>query len=147
MNICFICTGNTCRSPLAEGILKSRRLPGVNVRSAGLYVADGQPISVNSRRLLEGKGYPYTPSARLFSGQDAEWADLILTMTEAHRDTIRRMYEGYADKVFTLKEFTGDAVLDVMDPFGGSYEVYEQTLAELEGQIDVLARKLQEEQT
>lgn len=146
MNICFICTGNTCRSPLAEGILTSRRLPGVDVRSAGLYAADGQPISENSRRLMEEKGFSYTPYARLFSGQDAEWADLILTMTQAHRDAIRRMYANYADKVFTLKEYTGDPVLDVRDPFGGSYEVYEQTLAELEEQIDMLARKLWEEQ-
>ncbi len=147
MNICFICTGNTCRSPLAEGILTSRRLPGVNVRSAGLYAADGEPISDNSRRLLEEKGYPYTPYTRNFSRQDAEWANLILTMTRAHRDTIRRVYAAHADKVFTLKEYTGDPVPDVGDPFGGSYEVYGQTLAELEEQIDVLARKLWEEQT
>jgi len=147
MNICFICTGNTCRSPLAEGILKSRRLPGVNVRSAGLYAADGQPISANSRRLMEEKGYPYTQSSRLFSVQDAEWATLILTMTQSHRNAIRQMYAEHADKVFTLKEYTGNSTLDVRDPFGGSYELYEETLAELEEQIDVLARKLWEEQT
>ncbi len=146
MNICFICTGNTCRSPLAEGILKSRQLEGVSVRSAGLYATDGAPISSNSLNLLQEHGMPVTPMSRRFTEQDLEWADLILTMTAAHRDMLRIAAPKDSSKIMTLKEYTGAAQSDVQDPYGGNPEVYQQTFEELSNQIDVLARKLMGEQ-
>lgn len=146
MNICFICTGNTCRSPLAEGLLRSKELPGVAVRSAGIYAADGMPISDHSKDILENNGFPYTPVSRQFSRADAEWADLILTMTAGHRETLRRSYADHAAKVFTLKEYTGQADHDVQDPFGGSFSLYESTFGELAEQIDLLASRLLGEQ-
>lgn len=146
MNICFICTGNTCRSPLAEGLLKSERLPGVQVRSAGIHAADGMPISMNARDLLEENGLPFTPVSRHFSKGDAEWADLILTMTAGHRETLRRAYPAQASRIFTLKEYAGGAGLDVLDPYGGSPSVYEETFRELSDLIGRLAHKLMEAQ-
>ncbi|WP_225217829.1 low molecular weight protein arginine phosphatase [Sporosarcina gallistercoris] len=146
MNICFICTGNTCRSPLAEGILKAKQLKGVSVRSAGVYATDGAPISNHSRCLLEEYGMPVTPTSRRFTKQDLEWADLILTMTVSHRDTLRRAFADRADKIVTLKEYVGSAEFDVQDPYGGNFGVYQQTFEELSDQIDVLARKLMGEQ-
>ncbi|MGG0645025.1 low molecular weight protein arginine phosphatase [Sporosarcina gallistercoris] len=142
MNICFICTGNTCRSPLAEGILKSKQLEGVSVRSAGVYATDGALISSHSRNLLEEHGMPVTPTSRRFTQQDLEWADLILTMTVSHRDMLRSAYAEQADKIVTLKEYAGSAEYDVQDPYGGNSAVYQQTFEELSDQIDVLARKL-----
>ncbi|WP_285851027.1 low molecular weight protein arginine phosphatase [Sporosarcina aquimarina] len=146
MNICFICTGNTCRSPLAEGILKSKQLEGVAVRSAGVYATDGTFISNHSRLLLEEHGMPVTLTSRRFTEQDLEWADLILTMTVSHRETLRRAFGNSSDKIFTLKEYVGAANYDVQDPYGGNLGVYQQTFKELSDQIDVLARKLMEEQ-
>ena len=147
MNICFICTGNTCRSPLAEGILKSKQLKGIDVRSAGIYASEGMPIASYSRHILEEAGMPVTETSHLFNEADGEWADLILTMTASHRDTIRRAFRGTSDKVFTLKEYVGERQLDVMDPYGGDEHVYEQTFKELSQYIDVLTRKLMEEQS
>ena len=146
MNICFICTGNTCRSPLAEGILKSKQLEGVSVRSAGVYATDGVLISNHSRSLLEEHGMPVTPTSRRFTVQDLEWADLILTMTVSHRETLRSAFADGAAKIVTLKEYVGAAEYDVQDPYGGSFRVYQQTFEELSNQIDVLARKLMGEQ-
>lgn len=146
MNICFICTGNTCRSPLAEGILKAKELKGVSVRSAGVYATDDAPVSDYSRCLLEEHGMPVTPTSRRFTEQDLEWSDLVLTMTVSHRDTLRRAFRDQAEKFFTLKEYVGSDEFDVQDPYGGSLEVYQQTFEELSDQIDVLARKLMGEQ-
>ena len=55
MNVLFVCTGNTCRSPMAEGYLKSKNLKAVTVRSAGIY-ADGSPVSENSAAVMEEAG-------------------------------------------------------------------------------------------
>ena len=49
MNIYFVCTGNTCRSPMAEAILKNKKLPNVNVKSAGIYALEGGEMSENAR--------------------------------------------------------------------------------------------------
>lgn len=146
MNICFICTGNTCRSPMAEGILRSKGLAGISVRSAGVYAADGLPISVHSQTILEENEMPYTPLSRRFTQQDAEWADLILTMTASHRDTLQHSFESQAHKIFTVKEYIGEWPHDVIDPYGGDSSVYEQTFQELARHIDRLAQKVMEEQ-
>lgn len=85
---------------------------------------------------------PVTPTSRRFTQQDLEWADLILTMTVSHRDTLRSAFAEQADKIVTLKEYVGSAEFDVQDPYGGNSGVYQQTFEELSDQIDVLARKL-----
>ena len=85
MNIYFICTGNTCRSPMAEAILRSKGITGVAVRSGGVHAQDGWEISPNARTLIEEADMPYTPVSRAVTREDLEWADLVLTMTEAHR--------------------------------------------------------------
>ncbi len=85
MNIYFICTGNTCRSPMAEAILSSKGLLGWQfVRQGSMPRTDGQ-ISPNARTLIEEADMPYTPVSRAVTREDLEWADLVLTMTEAHR--------------------------------------------------------------
>lgn len=145
MNICFICTGNTCRSPLAEGILKSKELENVIIRSAGIYATDGGPIAGNSRSLLDDNGMTADSQSQQFTQQQAEWADLILTMTVSHREMLQQTYPQDAHKIFTLKEYVGDTQLDVMDPYGGDFFVYKQTFEELSTLIDALARKLLKE--
>ena len=145
MNICFICTGNTCRSPLAEGILSSKHLDGVSVRSAGIYAMDGGPISRHSEQLLTESGMTAPPTSRRFTQEDAEWADVILTMTATHRDTLQRTYPTASNNIYTLKEYVGELQQDVSDPYGGDFTVYRQTFNELSTLIDVLTRKLLEE--
>ena len=56
MNIYFICTGNTCRSPMAEAILKSKNLDNVSVRSAGIYAMEGGEMSENAKQALANEG-------------------------------------------------------------------------------------------
>lgn len=140
-NLLFVCTGNTCRSPLAEVLARrelARRGWGhVSVASAGTNAAAGAPASaealaVAARRGLD-LGYhrsrPLTPDA-------VRWADLVLAMGPSHRASVQRL--GGDDKVALLTDFAAGADgigHAVADPFGGSEAVYEETARELEALI------------
>ncbi|GKV66291.1 MULTISPECIES: low molecular weight protein arginine phosphatase [unclassified Sporosarcina] len=145
MKIYFICTGNTCRSPLAEALLKNENLPGVEVRSAGIYAMDGQPISANSARLLTEAGISFDGFSNELTPADMQWAQLVLTMTAGHRDTLHRSFPDMKDKIFTLKEYAGaSGGLDVHDPYGGDLATYRETYMELTELIQTIARQLSE---
>lgn len=135
-NILFVCTGNTCRSPLAEGIarqeLDRRGWQHVQVASAGIAAHPGDgasefAVSVAARHgvpLDAHRSQPLTPEL-------VAWADLVLAMGSGHVESVRRL--GGDDKVRTLGDFASgeDRGYSVRDPFGGPEEVYEGTYKEL----------------
>lgn len=143
MNIYLICTGNTCRSPMAEALLRSRQIDGVIVRSAGIHASNGMPISMNAKKLIEEADLPYTPVSRSITIEDIEWADVILTMTEAHKHAMIHSFSHADHKIYTLKEFAGfDKGQDVQDPFGGNLTHYKQTFDELSMLMDAIELKV-----
>lgn len=144
MNILFVCTGNTCRSPLAEAILKSKQAEDVTVRSAGIYATPNAAMSVNAKRVLDDANIVHDHQATQLSSTEVNWADLILTMTANHRDFIVANYPFEKQKVYTLKEYISPtAYQDVVDPYGGDQGVYEQTYHELEELIERLVKKIE----
>ena len=129
MKIIFVCSGNTCRSPLAESIAKSL-LPHDSIASRGLFAVEGQAISKESLELIHKYDLP--------EPDDLD-ADIILTMTQAHKDLIFSMY-GRQSNVFTLNEYVGDTQ-EIDDPFGGSFDVYEQTYTKIYDLVDKIKFK------
>lgn len=146
MNIYFICTGNTCRSPMAEALFQSKNNDGLQVRSAGIYAMDDGDISTNAKQVIREAGIDFTHSSRQINEQDVRWADLILTMTSAHKQMVMQAFPFAADKIFTLKEYVRPyGSHDVSDPFGGDIQMYRQTFQELAMLNEELHTKLSEE--
>jgi len=109
--ILFVCTGNTCRSPMAEGLMRAfaqKEQLDCEVRSAGVLAWDGHPISPHSADILREKGIDERMTSSQLTGETVEWADLILTMTSSHKETVIRRFPEAVDKVYTLKEFAED---------------------------------------
>ncbi len=143
MEIVFVCTGNTCRSPMAEGILKSK-LEGKNIKvsSAGIFAIDGSPVSYNAIEALKDRGIDILDyKSSNINSMDLTSFDLILTMTKSHKEWLLQKYKNLknANVIYTLKEFNHDREeLDIMDPFGGNLEDYRKCADEIEKNIDRL---------
>jgi glycine hydroxymethyltransferase len=128
--ILFVCTGNVCRSPMAEGLFR-HAVKGngeYRVLSAGVGAVDGQPPSPHAVRALKELGIDISRQrSRMLTGEVVQQADYIFGMTHGHVDAITLLFPHAAEKTFLLREF--DETLDVFekdisDPIGGSYEVY-----------------------
>ncbi|GGJ02399.1 hypothetical protein GCM10010885_09620 [Alicyclobacillus cellulosilyticus] len=151
MHLLFVCTGNTCRSPMAAMLtmakLQERGL-GWTAESAGLYAAEGQPMTPLAQDALTRRHVPLKPHAsRPLTRELAERADLILTMTASHAREAQARFPDLAGKIHALGAFVAGAeeaaeVHDILDPFGGSAEVYEACAAQLERLVERLVDKL-----
>ncbi len=155
INIIFVCTGNTCRSCMAEGLLKEalkdlKDLPKIITVSRGISAFDGESASGHSIKALKNLWDIDISShqAKMLSQTDAEQADLILTMTRQHRDIIKRLCPQKKTQIFTLKEYVyanlnpDSSMADISDPYGMPYDVYEACAKELQECIKLLLNKL-----
>lgn len=128
---------------MAEAILKHKNIDGIEVRSAGIYAATGSEASAHAQKVLKLNQISHQHNSSQLDKAAVDWADLILTMTASHKGAILQQYRDSSGKVFTLKEFTGETFdSDVVDPFGGSLAIYQQTYRELEKLIDKALKKL-----
>lgn len=139
MNIYFVCTGNTCRSPMAEAILADKNLANIAVRSAGIYAYDGGTMSDLAKQTLDAEDINHNHTSQAVTSENMYWADIILTMTTSHRDTLKQLFPEAVNKIKTLKEYVGEQSLNVGDPFGGNAAIYRATYEELQSLITKLA--------
>jgi RpiB/LacA/LacB family sugar-phosphate isomerase len=128
--VLFVCTGNICRSPMAEGLFRhaTKGHSQFRVLSAGVGAVDGLPPSEFAVRALKELAIDITKQrSRMLNAELVSQADYIFGMTHSHVDAITLLYPQAAEKTFLLREF--DETLesyenDISDPIGGSYEIY-----------------------
>ncbi len=153
MRILVVCSGNTCRSPLAAAMLAERiaghpELAGTTVTSAGTSAWPGAPASDGSLLVALERGIDLSSHrSRPLSAEMVHTADMVLVMGEAHR---RRVAEfGGANRTHLVSSFGSDTgTADVPDPFGGSVEAYRATADAFDPMLDgVIARLLSEPPT
>lgn len=138
--VLFVCTGNTCRSPLAEYLLKHKANEQIEVKSAGIAAFNGSDAAEPVKQLLGEKGITVEHQSQMVTPQLMDWADFVLTMTESHAEQLQRYFPQKKESIFPLKAYVNPESDDVniSDPFGGSVEVYKQTMIELEELINKL---------
>ena len=144
--VLFVCTGNVCRSPMAEGLFR-QAVQGRNeyqVLSAGLGAMEGQPPSPHAVQAVKELGIDIsTQRSRMLTPELVSRADYIFGMTHSHIDTVMMLFPTAAEKTFLLREF--DETLDhfekdISDPIGGSYDVYLNCRDQIEQGIASLLR-------
>ena len=132
VNILFVCTGNTCRSPMAEGFTKKLlagklkcdidRLQqmGYKITSAGVIALDGIDASAEAIRFCASRGINITGhKSRRLTAEMLKEADYIFAMSAGHRDDIIRLFPASAEKCMLLEDGG-----DINDPIGGDFEAY-----------------------
>ena len=135
--ICFVCVGNTCRSPMAEKIFndmaKNKGIKGVKAYSAGISCPDGENMEIKAKRALKKLGYNCgaKKSSRV---KQIEKNVLYITMTQEIRQSFN------SGKVISFYDLFK---LNISDPYGKSQEVYDQTAVQIENCIKVLVEKIQ----
>lgn len=147
-NLLFVCTGNTCRSPLAEAIARAaierRDWRHVRTRSAGTAALDGAPASPAAVQVAAEHDLDLDAhEARSLTPELLEWADLILTMGPSHLMAVSA--SGAGEKVALLTDFLeGEGLGEaVEDPFGGDLETYRRAYSQIAEAIDGLLSRLE----
>lgn len=146
-NILFVCSGNMCRSVMAEylfrNLLPSQYVKRVNVVSAGTGAMSSSPPSSRAVKVLRGKGIDATSHRSKYTSPSlVEQSDLILVMQKKHLDHLKKIYPQAKERIFMLTEFTSGKREEIMDPIGQSDEFYEQTCQYIEEEIKKLLEKL-----
>lgn len=150
MKIMFICTGNTCRSAMADGlakkVIKDKNL-NIEVYSAGIFAMAGEHASYNSVAIMKEYDVDIAlHKATSIEESNIENMDLILCATKTHKAELIARYNNLKEKIFTMKEYAGldnnGTDMDIKDPWGYSIDTFRICAAEISLCIDKIIERI-----
>lgn len=140
-SVLFVCTGNVCRSPMAEALFnaKAKRL-GENgawiARSAGTWALENQPASGHAITTIKERGLDLTPHrGHQITADDLLQSDIVIVMTQNHREALAAEFPLHKNKIHLMSEIDG-RVYDISDPYGGILSEYQVCAQKLEEMIE-----------
>ena len=140
--ILFVCTGNICRSAMAEHLLRhlaATRGLDLETASAGIAAEPYYQVPDAAKRLLTAEGVPpFEHKARLATREVLRWADLILVMSAEHYDHIVELYPEFSSRTRLFREAAGFGEQDVEDPMSRPDEVFARCLGVIKESLEAL---------
>ena len=143
MDILLVCTGNTCRSSMAEGIfkqiLKDNDDDDVHVTSAGISVYVSTSASDEALCVMDEMGIDISDhKSTQITEESVSQADLVLVMTTGHKNILIDLFPEYIDRIHTLHEYAYGAEDDIADPFGMDHDAYRRCALEIKGAVEAV---------
>lgn len=136
MKILFVCTGNTCRSPLMQAMFEeyvNEKGVEFEIDSAGISCDYGEDPSRHTLAIIEKRGLFFTHTSQPINAQLLEGCDIIITATDVHKHMLEQF--GIKDKLFSFKDICGE---ELQDPYGMDMAAYEKLEKIIENNLEKL---------